>query len=469
MLVTVSPTQLAVMAKKFTPYTLNEFDIVLSINEAAINAQFLHLFLTELRPTLTADGTALEPPPPVPGQLEPDKEYLISHRLELKKGPKSKEGVFGYIESPRVSFNNENQRTVTVMFKFLDNKLGTPGDPALGIPAYDAKYDSVAKIRVEDKDGEISIEPFPLNGHTICFDAILKNAEIQTIMEKRYMHPDTYKAIEHGINSELLLPSSLFCLFQGDQIASSFKILDPSGKRVQGRETVDEIMLKFTSRFAEKAANAKPTDTFVASEGRGLPTPDNPFVLGYGISQVVPEASKGVPVFNLPNFQFSVTGSSKPGLATLNYLMLTKPIHASANIQQNLNAGLFDQTLLSTIHADYLDTKKGTPVFDAVMGLSRELFVEQYIIPQICDAYGPKPPQIPGFTTSSSGPKIEKYASDVGGFNTVTSTDWWTNKANIHSDHFLESAMATRPFREMVGNIESGRKVSRHRYSIAAC
>ena len=66
------------MSEQPTPYTLNEFDIVLSVSEAALNAQFMHLFLTELPPPLGPDGKAVDPPPPVPGQPEPEKEYLIS-------------------------------------------------------------------------------------------------------------------------------------------------------------------------------------------------------------------------------------------------------------------------------------------------------------------------------------------------------------------------------------------------------
>lgn len=181
------------MSENPTPYTLNEFDIVLSITEAAINAQFMHLFLTELPPPLGPDGQPVDPPPPVPGEPEPEKEYLISHNLELKLSPTQKNGLFGHIEFPRVDFNNlsptaDKKRTVKVIFKFLANAPGTQADPDRGIPAYDPKYDSKALVwdyLALDDEGRPTLRPFDLNGYSITFEAGLGRADIQEVMEKR--------------------------------------------------------------------------------------------------------------------------------------------------------------------------------------------------------------------------------------------------------------------------------------------
>lgn len=173
-----------------TPNTLNEFDIVLSISEAAINAQFLHLFLTPL-PTLDANGNPVDAPPQKPDDPEP--EYLISHKLVLKPFAKGAEGLFGWIECPRVDFVNlspsaDKKRTVKVIFKFLDNAPDFAGDEERGIPAYDPKYNSVFKAwnnEELDDEGRPTLFEIPLNGHSVTFEASLGRADIQQVMEKR--------------------------------------------------------------------------------------------------------------------------------------------------------------------------------------------------------------------------------------------------------------------------------------------
>ena len=102
------------------PGTLAEFDLVLSVTQDALNAQFLHLFLTPLS--------------------DDDSQCLINHSLVLKPSPKSKAGIFGFIESPQVLMNLpnviENARVVKLAFKFLTNTPGSSGDPSKGIPPY---------------------------------------------------------------------------------------------------------------------------------------------------------------------------------------------------------------------------------------------------------------------------------------------------------------------------------------------
>ncbi|UQC81454.1 uncharacterized protein CLUP02_06940 [Colletotrichum lupini] len=107
----------------FTPGTLSEFDLVLSITQDALNAQFLHLFLTPL--------------------ADDDSKYLINHSLVLKPSPKSQAGIYGTIECPQVLMNLpanvDNARVVKLAFKFLTNSPSSPGDPSKGVPLYGKK------------------------------------------------------------------------------------------------------------------------------------------------------------------------------------------------------------------------------------------------------------------------------------------------------------------------------------------
>lgn len=438
-----------------TPYTLNEFDIVLSISEAAINAQFLHLFLTPLS-VLDANGNPIDAPPPQPGDPEP--EYLISHRLSLKMHSKGRDGLFGWIECPRVDFVNlspsaDRKRTVKVSFKFLDNKPGFEGDEDRGLPAYDPKYDSSCKVwdnSTLDDDGRPSLVSSPLNGCTVSFEANLGKANIQQIMEKRYMYPGTFTAIDAGVKSESLLASSLFCLFQGDQMANTFKLTNSSGHVIDDGVSA-ALMHEFCHKYAHTTST--PDQSVDAKTGRGLPSPDNPFVLGYGISQKVKEETRGEPTFKPLNFQFSVTGDpvEKHNFATLNFLMLTKPIGDLSNVEKNLNAGYFPQTFFETINAEYPDAITGRPVFDAVMGISRDLFVKQYILPNVLKAYTPPVPQISGFKVFSGDPTTTLFKEQDGRFTTTYEQTWYTDAPRRKSNHWSEQAFGLSHFEKWGG------------------
>jgi hypothetical protein len=72
-----------------TPGTLGEFDLVLSVTQASLNAQFLHLFLTPLQ--------------------NDDTKYLINHSFVLKASDKTVAGIFGSIECPQVLMNLSDQ------------------------------------------------------------------------------------------------------------------------------------------------------------------------------------------------------------------------------------------------------------------------------------------------------------------------------------------------------------------------
>lgn len=273
------------------------------------------------------------------------------------------------------------------------------------------------------------------------------------------MYPGTFTAIDAGVKSESLLASSLFCLFQGDQIANTFTVIDPKGDVVDELGKVAALMRTFTKKYAAKAAKAAAERAgFVATTGAGLPEPENPFVLGYGISQKVKEELRGEPTFKPLNFQFSVTGVplEKHNFATLNFLMLTKSIDELSNVEKNLNAGYFRQTFFELIHAEYADAGTGRPVFDAVMGISRDLFVRQYISPQVLQTYTPQLPQISGFQTFSNPPVNALFSVlDNGHFATSFSQQWWTNTPKRQSSHWTEQKLGFSHFERWTGTTET--------------
>lgn len=165
------------MSESPAPYTLSEFD-------TAINAQLLHLFLTELPSPLWRDGAPVDPPPTVPGQPVSEKEYLISHMLHMKPTSKGQYGLYGYIECPRVDFDGINlaadgKCTVKAIFKFIDNKLSTQAN---------AEHRSIALVwdyKELDVDGRPRFKPFSLSSYSIAFEASVGRADVQEVIEKR--------------------------------------------------------------------------------------------------------------------------------------------------------------------------------------------------------------------------------------------------------------------------------------------
>lgn len=274
------------------------------------------------------------------------------------------------------------------------------------------------------------------------------------------MYPGTYNALKKGIDSKALLPCSLFCLFQGDQIANTFKLINPSGVPVEEEENkglVGGFMQLFSNKYAKptKKPEISPASGLpVAKTGSGLPSPTNPFVLGYGISQDIPTTVEGVPAFNPLNFQFSVTGTPLPGFATLNFLMLTEAIHDSANVEKNLNAGYFRQTFFEPIHATYTDATRGTPVFDAVMGISRGLFIRQYLDPQVLSIYTPQIPQIPDFSITAFAPEHNSFGQEGSEFKTEYKRSWRSNIVKKKSGHWTESILGASHFEQWSGTSE---------------
>lgn len=169
-----------------TEGTLQEFDIVFSVSEAALNDQFLVLYRTPVQIPHAPD-----PLPPAPGEADapkPDVDHLISHKLafEVEQGL----AISGYIECPRVDMVNlsrdaDKTRTVRLRFKFLDNAPGSLGNHDYGIPAYDQKYDSIFTWYVTEAKNAAPTKKkaLSLNGYTFSFEACLTRKDIKSMQQ----------------------------------------------------------------------------------------------------------------------------------------------------------------------------------------------------------------------------------------------------------------------------------------------
>jgi hypothetical protein len=148
---------------------------------------------------------------------------------------------------------------------------------------------------------------------------------------------------------------------------------------------------------------------------QGTVTPDNPFVLGYGISQTVPDIRlinptadpDLTPRFFIPRkFQMTTTpGSVQPSgekftNGTLNFCMVThRDCYPNTKVempgreerlvgpQQNLNAGKLDRT--------FFDVTR-TAAHDGVMGFCRDLILDKFIAQIMGKSFYADPRQVFG-------------------------------------------------------------------------
>lgn len=117
----------------------------------------------------------------------------------------------------------------------------------------------------------------------------------------------------------------------------------------------------------------------------GIPNPNNPFVLGYGISQKTPSLksinkdlkTENTPKYFLPkNFRFSTTQGSGLTAGTLNYLMLThRPmmgdVEEPGRAGTEPGAGVLTKDLFTV-------TKMRAEHSDAVIGFCRDTFLTRW-------------------------------------------------------------------------------------------
>ncbi|KAK4209164.1 hypothetical protein QBC37DRAFT_486307 [Rhypophila decipiens] len=359
-----------------TPGTLAEFDLVLSVTEASLNAQFMRLFLTPLD--------------------DDDSKFLISHSMVLKTSPNSKAGIFGSIECPQVHMDlpdvPTNARVVSV-FKWWDESKGDP-----------------------------ELQEQTINGWTFSFECSLGQANIQQI-EEQYLHPSTADRLQSAIDNKSFQPASLFCLFETGQLARSFQMADATGKAITDDEALSKFKIGLTTRFAPPRPG---TGTGVATPGNGLPTPENPFVLGYGVSQVDPKPLPQTPQFDPQNFQFSVTHQPN-GCSTINFLMLLGPITKLIDVTQNLNAGIFTTPFLAAIGAD-APGPTGRPQYDGTLVISAKSFKEQYIAKQLQDFFAMPNPTFPNVAVHNDSTNVNWKS-----LNSYNTTAAW------HSDQYGQS------------------------------
>ena len=194
------------------------------------------------------------------------------------------------------------------------------------------------------------------------------------------------------VDSSKFLATSLFCLFESTKIVNSFEFFNPNlQKNPDGLTGDDPTLTEVVNGIATYFKQ-------LSSQSDGKPTPDNPFVLGYGIvAKRSTSAQKAVDgLINTPYlvpklFHLTVTGGDKVHTkGTLNYCILTHRSQgtpeSSVDMKNDHGLGIFPQTLFETTSSN--GTSGGA---DGIMAFSKRVFSDFWLHSQIAAKFKVNP------------------------------------------------------------------------------
>jgi hypothetical protein len=203
-----------------------------------------------------------------------------------------------------------------------------------------------------------------------------------------------------AVDSRTFLASSIFCLFQSTQIANSFKLTNGEGVtlKVEDFQTINTFSKTISTYFT-------------TMKNSGLPTTQNPFILGYAITQKIPQLSDvtgpgtkdkpapttdKTPKYFIPRrYDISVTpppgGFGVPG--SINFCLQTyrddEKEQVNVDIIKTPNVGCSFYTPQQNIVPGGLSTNH-----DGVMLLSKGLFLDKFAVGAFNPAFWLNPASI---------------------------------------------------------------------------
>ena len=162
-------------------------------------------------------------------------------------------------------------------------------------------------------------------------------------------------------------------------------------------------------------------------DGEGIPTPDNPFILGYTISQIGPsmeeynpaaaEAQQPTPPFFVPKtYRCTLSPRNKYSIGTMNFCILTHRGKAPPNfVQQDPgrqiddgtdSAGRFKDNLFSSF-----ETKAVPGSSDGILAFSQDIFLNHWIAGTIAPQFRINPSDLAKLVTKFLN---QKYSTTFG-------------------------------------------------------
>ncbi|PSR81475.1 hypothetical protein BD289DRAFT_40162 [Coniella lustricola] len=365
------------------PNTLKGYDLVITVSQDALNKQFKTLYDKEIPSDLMPDPEDLQGF----AQLPPAKHY-INHDIKIhpqtledwddedfedvRPAERPADGKFwlgasewveGEIEAPFVSFGEEegDKRAVRVHLKFKTGRL------------YYQQNSVTRKVNLAGCTLSWLVKLTHTEVNNAMSDIVAASADPSKHALVAPAVADKIKAIA----DEKYTVTALFCLFQSTRVVNSFQFLNLQGVNEAGSSKAAIAASLMSSYFTTLAAR-----TSVAS------TPNNPFVLGYGLTQKVEGQSdeqkkraEHVPYLVPRDFDLTVTkGDADFSNGVLNYCIVTNRSDGTAPIvvdsKKDIAAGIWDDgdTPYARIRAD--GKASGA---DGVMAFSRGIFRDLWL------------------------------------------------------------------------------------------
>ncbi|KAF3931448.1 hypothetical protein ABW19_dt0203236 [Dactylella cylindrospora] len=311
------------------------------------------------------------------------------------------QGLDGFIECPRLRFRPVTtieakddpaqaykRAHVEIKFKKGDQDLGEVGDSLL--------------TYLDPEEDPPANKTMNINDHTITWAVKIARRDVQNVMDEIIQASDqkdnpvkvadeVKNKLGNYVNPQTFTVSSIFCLFEEEEMVDSFQLLDPNRKPIVGGIARD-MMKEITAYFS----NIQPL-----REKAGIASPEFPFILGYSISQKLSDISKidpkastaNTPPYFIPK-QFGLTVTPGEGLdqafittsGTLNFCMLTHRSGIDGNEKVDIEASDFNAGVIKRTFFDITKTYGKTKDFrgkiqghDGIMAFSNEIFHKKWL------------------------------------------------------------------------------------------
>ncbi|CAM1505030.1 Fc.00g106670.m01.CDS01 [Cosmosporella sp. VM-42] len=296
----------------YEPGTIVGYDQLLTISQEAINRQLEALYRSPVRPVIT-DGP----------------KYLINHEMRLNSDWGE---IRGYICCPKIEF-----------FGGRTEPTGPESSSNF------AERGIMNFIGYDTGDGFAEVL---INGWELSWDSLIDTQEVADVMKdilNLASSADSNVALSseaksglEAVNSSNFMVSTIFCAMEEKRLIKSLVLRDEQGRPptdVRDRKGQPVHMEDFKSVIIETLCGEftprlQPGTQAYWYRKAARPTPNNPFILGYTISQEKPQsfvvnpaaaaARIPTPAFFIPkSFRNNITPASSSVGGSLNYCMLT--------------------------------------------------------------------------------------------------------------------------------------------------
>ncbi|MGV3525407.1 MAG: hypothetical protein ACO1RX_14345 [Candidatus Sericytochromatia bacterium] len=287
-----------------TRATLNGFDMISSLTQQTINAQFKNLWLINIIP----NSWQISQKDPNYFEDNPEASQILNQALE--GNPTTTWN--GLTTEQQDAFAN----ALPALSAFIAPPVVTLLDPSQTGGYSRSKMtltfqENSQYLYIKTEGLHASIEMVPLEGWSVSFETDLSMVNITD--PNALNIPEEVKTQLAQFPSSIFTINGLFMLFNEITIDDTFTVIPPPGLDVNTQGTE-----------AYQLENALQTIITSVTKAYNADINTNPFILGYQLRQPAPGATPPAPTYTPTDIRFSVyTTEQNPEVNNLNYLIMT--------------------------------------------------------------------------------------------------------------------------------------------------